>query len=332
MIQVLHKNHCSNREIARRLHCSPSTVTNELKRGTPPRTGKRGRPFEYSAQRGQAVYTEHRKSCHRRPKLRKDSPFFRWVRERVASRDKWSLDVCAGYAKRHHLFIQDQMVCSRSLYHALWNGRLGLTSFDLPEALGRKKHRLRGRRNKRLYGRSIDERPAEVSAAAEFGHWEIDTVVGRRAGKEAVILTLLEKQTRYLLAIKLPGKTSEAVQTAMKTLHEAYHEHFTKVFRSITSDNGTEFSELSQCEGWGTRVYFAHPYSSWERPQNERHNRFLRRYLPKGKSIEQFSPEQIQWYSDEINSLPRKVLNYQTPEDLFDRALDQLYSVGSTVC
>ena len=224
------------------------------------------------------------------------------------------------------------MVCSRSLYHALWSGRLGLTAFDLPEALSRKKHRLPGRRHKRLYGRSIDERPAVVSTCAEFGHWEIDTVVGRRAGREAVVLTLLEKRSRYLIAIRISGKTSDAVMAAMETLHQMYQERFPQVFRTITADNGTEFSELSQLEAWGTAVYFAHPYSSWERPQNERHNRLLRRYLPKGRSLERFSEEQVLWFADAVNSLPRKVLNYQTPEDLFDRALDQLYTVSSTAC
>ena len=74
-------------------------------------------------------------------------------------------------------------------------------------------------------------------------------------------------------------------------------------------------------------MYFAHPYSSWERPQNERHNRLFRRYVPKGVSIENYSADQIRWYVDEMNALPRRILGYATPEELFDEFLDQVYSV-----
>lgn len=74
-------------------------------------------------------------------------------------------------------------------------------------------------------------------------------------------------------------------------------------------------------------IYFAHPYSSWERAQNERHNRLFRRYVPKGVSIENYTGDQILWYADEMNGLPRKKLDYATPEELFENFLDQVYSV-----
>ena len=330
-IRALKRAGYSNRKIAQQVNCSPSTVANELKRGTASNVGKRGRPYEYSPRRGQAVYNEHRKNSHRPYKLEQDSRFFRWVRERVLSSEKWSLDVCAGTAKERNLFSPAEMVCTRSLYRALWNGRLELTPFDLPEALSRKRHRVSRPRNRRVYGRSIDERPTEVLSGQEFGHWEIDTVVGKRAGREAVVLTLVEKQSRYLIAMRLSGKNSDAVSTAMDRLRQEYSEHFPEVFRSITSDNGAEFSELSKLEEHGTGVYFAHPYSSWERPQNERANRMLRRYLPKGKSMAGFSFEQIEWFADSLNGLPRRILNYRTSAELFDTALDQIYRIDSTV-
>ena len=88
----------------------------------------------------------------------------------------------------------------------------------------------------------------------------------------------------------------------MKTLRFEYGDRFNAVFKTITSDNGTEFERLSEIEDWGSKVYFAHPYSSWERPQNERHNRIFRRYVPKGTSIENYSAEQIVGFADAMNN------------------------------
>ena len=103
-----------------------------------------------------------------------------------------------------------------------------------------------------------------------------DTVIGKRAGKESVVFTLVEKKTDYYMAIKIPGKDPYSVLAAMMTLREEYgEEHFKEVFKSVTADNGSEFSRLSELEEYGVSVYFAHPYSSWERPQNERHNSCL---------------------------------------------------------
>lgn len=160
------------------------------------------------------------------------------------------------------------------------------------------------------------------------GHWEIDTVVGKRAGKESVVLTLVEKVTDFYLAIKIPGKDSDSVMAAMETLREEYGDtHFSEIFKTITADNGPEFERLSELKDWGVGVYFAHPYSSWERGQNERHNRLFRRYIPKGVSIDKYSADQILSFADEMNALPRKRLGYFTPEELFDEFLDQVYSV-----
>lgn len=160
------------------------------------------------------------------------------------------------------------------------------------------------------------------------GHWEIDTVVGKRSGKESVVLTLVEKVTDFYLAIKLPGKDAASVMAAMEVLRDEYgEEKFSEIFKTITADNGSEFETLSELEEWGVGVYFAHPYSSWERAQNERHNRLFRRYIPKGVSIESYSQEQILSFADEMNALPRKHLGYFTPEELFEEFLDQVYSV-----
>lgn len=98
------------------------------------------------------------------------------------------------------------------------------------------------------------------------------------------------------------------------------------MLKTIISDSGSELAELSKQEQYRTEVYFAHAYSSYERLQNERHNRIFRKYVPKDKSIETYSAEQILEFADEMNKTPRKVLDYQTPDELFDEYLDEVYA------
>jgi IS30 family transposase len=218
------------------------------------------------------------------------------------------------------------MVCTKSLYNEMAAGHLPLSLFELPGILKRKQSNKGTRKHKRLKGRSIDERPNIVDLRTEFGHWEADTVIGRRSGKEAAILTLVERVTNQYLAIRIPGKTSEAVIQAMEGLRAEYGDLFRSVFKSITTDNGSEFEDFAKVEAWGSAVYFAHPYSSWERSVNERHNGLFCQYIPKGVSIEKYSDEDVLWFADELNSRPRKRLGYRTPEELFEAFLDKLYA------
>jgi IS30 family transposase len=239
---------------------------------------------------------------------------------------KWSLDSCYGYAREHGLYRENEMACTRTLYNMVWAGLLPLTPTELPEALKRKTKSHKNRENKRKYGQSISFRPEMAALRIEEGHWEGDTVVGKRAGKEAVILSLLEKKTQTYLALRIPSKTSGAVMGAMNSLHNEYADHFAEVFKTITVDNGSEFADFAQVETWGSQVYFAHPYTSWERPQNERHNGLFRAFVPKGVSIEQYSDEDILTAADELNGRPRRKLGYRTPEELFEAFLDSVFA------
>ncbi len=140
--------------------------------------------------------------------------------------------------------------------------------------------------NKRVLGRSIDERPKFIDNRNVFGHListrqsnteggfyavkllrEIDTVIGRKNKTDKVLLTLVERKTRYLITIDLKDKTELSVIDAMAKLRKLYGNKFNKVFKSITSDNGSEFSTLSSLENTskGVKIYFTHPYSSLER-------------------------------------------------------------------
>ncbi|MBP2650662.1 MAG: putative transposase for insertion sequence element [Firmicutes bacterium] len=245
VIQQLNKQGYSLRAIAKEINCSPSTVMNELRRGTPPRKSHRGRRPEYSAKRGRVVYEVNRTRCRRYHRIAHCFDFIRWVVKQVREH-RWSLDACVGYARLHSLFDQSAMVCTKTLYNELEAKNLPLSLFELPEVLKRKRHKGKSRVHKRPKGNSIDERPDIVDDRTELGHWEADTVVGRRNGKEAVILTLVERVTTNYLAIRIPGKTSEAVIDAMNVLYAEYGERFSKVFKTITTDNGFEFEDFAQ--------------------------------------------------------------------------------------
>jgi len=145
---------------------------------------------------------------------------------------------------------------------------------------------------KRILGQSIGERPQEINDRLTFGHWEIDSVVGKKTKGEPVVLTLTERLTRYQLVIKIQGKNEAAVKEMIERLSKS-NPNFPKLFKSITADNGSEFVSLSEALKALSDIYFAHPYSSWERGTNEKHSGILRRFIPKGKSPKDYSSDQI---------------------------------------
>lgn len=104
----------------------------------------------------------------------------------------------------------------------------------------------------------------------------------------------------------------------MEQLHQQYGEHFSEILRTITPHNGSEFADFSSAKRYGSEIYFVEPYSAWERPVDERTNRLLRRFIPKGKSIQNYSDQNILQAVDKINAIPRKRLGYAAPEDLFE--------------
>lgn len=323
-IQRLKKLGYSNRFIANEINCSPSTVGYELRRGTPNYCGH-GRKPGYSAKRGAAVYKENRLRCRRPKTIPRESQFLSWMILQIRNH-KWSFDACVGYARVHNLFPKEKIPCTKTLYNLLWKNELSVSLFDLPEILSRRQHG-KPRISKRLNGKSIDERPLEVTERTTFGHWESDTVIGRKKKGEPVVFTIVERLTGCYLSIRADEKTTDGIAGAMKQLYAQYGEQFNRIFCTITTDNGSEFAAFSEFETLGTEIYFAHPYSAWERPVNERSNRLLRRFIPKGKSITGYTNEKILMFADEINGLPRKRLGYRSPEELFDEQLDIIYAL-----
>ena len=128
--------------------------------------------------------------------------------------------------------------------------------------------------------------------------------------------------------VKIDAKTASAVMDGFAKVIEYFGSKFSEVFKTITTDNGSEFAELSRIEAVSdTLVYYAHPYSSWEKGSNERHNRLVRRFIAKGKRISDYGLDAIAKIEDWCNYLPRKILCYKSPDDLFESKLDGIYAI-----
>ena len=150
--------------------------------------------------------------------------------------------------------------------------------------------------------------------------------VGQKSGNDQVLLTLAERKSREYWMLPIKNREADSVMEAFQVLQETYSEHFGEVFKTITTDNGSEFSKLSELEELAeTLVYYTHPYTSCEKGTNERHNGIIRRFIPKGKRISDFDADYISNIEMWCNSLPRKILNYRTPDEVFEDELDRIY-------
>lgn len=323
LIQVRLKDGWSANKIAKEIGCAPNTVRNEIRRGTV--SLYRGNVQRYKARAGQAAYEKHRLACGRHMDSLDKAPFLAYVDAHV-SEDNWSLDACVGRALQSGEFARSEVVCTKTLYRYVDLGLMETHNHHLPEKLRRNTKNRRVRENKKKLGRSIEERPKEVESRETFGHWEADLVIGKKSGNDQVLLTLAERKSREYWMLPIKNREADSVMEAFQELQETYSEHFGEVFKTITTDNGSEFSKLSELEELAeTLVYYTHPYTSCEKGTNERHNGIIRRFLPKGKRISDFDADYISGIEMWCNSLPRKILNYRTPDEVFEDELDRIY-------
>lgn len=315
----------SMQAIADFVGCNKSTISRELKRGTVTQMKSNRKLVEvYFPDTGQLIYEKNRRSCGAKFKLDEAIEFIQFAQAKILE-EHWSPDAACGYAKRNQLF-SGSVVCTKTLYNYIDLGIIGIKNMDLPMKVRLNTKRKRSRKNKRILGRSIEERPVEISERQEFGHWEIDTVIGKKS-KDQALLTLTERKTREEIIVRVPGKDTPSVTDAIANLKNNYGDQFSKIFKTITADNGSEFADLGvSVEKDETEVYFTHPYTSCERGTNERHNGLIRRFIPKGKAISSVSDQTITYAEKWCNQLPRRILDYKTPEECFQEELSHLAS------
>lgn len=180
-------------------------------------------------------------------------------------------------------------------------------------------------------GESIEKRPEEVKTREEFGHWEMDTVYSGKRKSTVALLVLTERKTRNENIILVPNRRAETTVQAINALERKLGAaRFSAIYKSITVDNGTEFALADQLErscitgGKRTKVYYCHPYSSWERGSNENVNGMIRRRHPKGTDFSKVTAAEIAATENWINSYPRKILGYKSAGTVFRECLREL--------
>jgi len=303
----------SIRSIATRLGRAPSTISREIKRN--------GGAESYRAnQADQATWERARrpKLC----KLRENRRLARIVAEKM--RMFWSPEQISGWLKHTYPCDESYHVSHETIYRSLFIQARGALKKELLAHL----RRTRGMRRSRHYTQktaihgqivdavSISERPACVEDRAVPGHWEGDLVFGSGSSQ---IATLVERQTRYVMLVKLDGKDS---QTVVNALIKSARRLPQELYKSLTWDRGTEMHAHKKFTmATDIQVYFCDPQSPWQRGSNENTNGLLRQYLPKGVNISGYSQVQLNAIARQLNERPRKTLGFHTPAEMFSECV-----------
>ena len=297
------------------------TIERELSKGmTLQRNTDLTEKIVYLADVAQRVTEERAANKGRGLKIGHDHKLVQHIEQKIGN-EGWSPDAVIGEIKAQGLEFETS-ICTKTVYNMIERGDfLNITNKDLPVKKDGKKRRYNKVRKVALNntkGRSIEERPAEIETREEQGHWEMDCVVGKQ-GTQAALLVLTERTSRQELIFKLPSKTQENVINTINELEIQHQEDFIRIFKSFTMDNGSEFLNMQALEQSclnadlkRTICYYAHPFSSWERGSNENANKLIRRFIPKGSDIGQYSVEDIKRIEHWINNYPRKILGYKT--------------------
>ena len=325
LIEGFLKAGMSESNIAKELERDRRTINREVERGLVEHLNSDLTTLvAYNADRAQDVQDLNASAKGPTVKLKANSVAVEFIRCHIVIR-RWSPEVVSARMKEKGM---EDAVCAKTIYTHIEKGEIpGVSNETLWEKRTRgKKHKSLYRRAKRgtSMGRSIDERPAEVADRQQAGHWEIDLVVGGKGTGSAALLTLVERKSRKLIIRKIKDKTQASVNRAINGIERSMgKEAFKVAFKSITADNGSEFLDYVAMEAsiFGssarTHLYYAHPYSSWERGSNENTNRMIRRFIPKGSDISKCTRTAIQEIENWINRYPRKILNFKTAEELF---------------
>lgn len=292
--------------------CTAKTLEREITRGTWQRLN--GKTYEYeSVYSWDVAQRKHEDKAKNKGQYAKinDAPELRTFLENQIKRHKYSPEAALNKAREKGYAVE---ISVKTLYNNIDSGEINVTRKDLLRKEGWKQDKTKPRKAaNNLKGESIDNRPAEANERSEYGHWEMDLVVSCKGGKGA-LLTLTERMKRQEIIIRLPDKTQRAVKRALDRLERRYGSKFKEVFKTITVDNGSEFLDYESLEKSCKRdekrfkMYFAHPYSSWERGSNENANGMIRRFFPKGTDFSKVSLARIQEVEDWMNDYPRRIL------------------------
>jgi transposase, IS30 family len=308
-IEKLLAQHFSVSQIALKLNRNKSTIAREIIKLN----------SNYSALKSEQFATGNQ--CDRRwrkSKINQNPQLKKFIYDHL--RLRWSPHLIVTMLK--HLFPNNKamQVSHESIYlHIYVHVKKELKNELISQLRQKRKYRGNVRRgaDKRTIIKDpirIDERPLEVLGREIPGHWEGDLVVGKN--NESAIGTLNERTTRTLIIVPLKSKDSQSVRIAFERAFKSIPRHLKK---TLTYDNGTEMAQHKEfVKNTKIKVFFAHPYSPWERPTNENSNGLIRDYFPKGTDFNLVTKKQLKQVQNQLNERPRKVLDYKTPNQVFE--------------
>ena len=303
----------SIRSVATQLGRAPSTISREIKRNG-------GQECYRASQADQAAWdrANRPKTC----KLAENRALAHIVADKLQS--QWSPEQIAGWLKRTYPSDENYQVSHETIYRSLFIQARGVLKKELLQHL----RRTRAMRRSRHYTQktdnhgkiteavSISERPATVEDRAVPGHWEGDLLCGT---SNSQIATLVERHTRYVMLVKVARKDSETVINALiKNARKLPQE----LYKTLTWDRGSEMADHKRFTlATNIKVYFCDPQNPWQRGTNENTNGLLRQYLPKGTDLSTYSQAKLNAVARQLNTRPRKTLNYETPAERFGKSV-----------
>ena len=304
-IEVLLKTKKSKSEIAKTLSVDKSIIYRELKRNCDRRSG------EYKAVLAQKKY-EFR--LENKPRKVRATPE---IKTRIFSliRDDYSPEQVVGFMKK----TNEETVSHETIYQLIWKDKKA--KGDLHTHLRRQGRRYRKRglnKDSRgiIVGRvGIEKRPPEAEERKEFGHLEVDTIIGK--DHKGAIITLNDRACGAVWMRKTSSKDAEVVREKLAEMLDEIRPYI----KSITGDNGKEFAGHQYITDEYCNFYFANPYSPWERGSNENLNGLIRQYIPKKSNFDDYSDEDIKAIQDKLNNRPRKRYNYESPIFVMEKLL-----------
>ena len=311
-IETLLQEQYTNKQIAKRLGKDPSTISREIKKGLDGNGN-------YHSWVAQVAYETNRKRCKQIPKL--DHPANHRLRSAIVSCIQKGWDPAQTAGRLHDDPAWKDLpayVCAETIYHWIYTSVYAVAE-KLYQYLRygkkkRSKQKSRSSQRSKIPNRaSIHERPAIVDEKARLGDWEGDSVVYTH---KHAINTVNERVSSLVAFTKLTRKTAAQTTEAVITKLSHY------IAYTITFDNGSESNQHGLiAEALGIPVYFADPYSSWQRGANENSNRQLRAYLPKRSDIRDLTQKELDNIAWELNNKPRKRLHWHTPQEVYDWCL-----------
>lgn len=328
-LEVLVKAKHTPKEIAEILHFHISTIYRELNRGQfEALNSDLTKEMRYSPDIAQQHKEEVLSAKGADLKIGNEQEFADRIEEIIIN-EGYSPAAALAKVKTEGV---DFSICVTTLYSYIDKGVfLNLTMKHLPEkGKGEKKHKRKTTQKRATKGECIENRPDEIDTREEFGHWEMDTVVGAQGVSEKSLLVLTERKTRKEIIFLLKEHTSSAVVKKLDRLERKLGKKFREIFKSITVDNGSEFADWEGMERSKrskkkrTKIYYCHPYSSWERGSNENQNKLVRRHIPKGVNFDDKTQGDIDDIAEWINNYPRRLFEYKTAEELYNKELEKI--------